>query len=89
MSHVRTLTICLLLVYFVSAAGCHCFDHCSNTYSFEEITHPYDTRAAHSKFLQLNRYNSSYGQKSFSYEGVKVWNSLPEQVRDALSLHIF
>ena len=22
----RTLTICLLLVYFVSAAGCHCFD---------------------------------------------------------------
>ena len=22
----RVLTICLLLVYFVSAAGCHCFD---------------------------------------------------------------
>ena len=26
MSYVRTLTICLLLVYFVSAAGCHCYD---------------------------------------------------------------
>ena len=26
MSYVRTLTTCLLLVYFVSAAGCHCFD---------------------------------------------------------------
>ena len=26
MSYVRSLTICLLLVYFVSAAGCHCFD---------------------------------------------------------------
>ena len=26
MSYVRTLTICLLLVYFMSAAGCHCFD---------------------------------------------------------------
>ena len=26
MSYVRTLTICFLLVYFVSAAGCHCFD---------------------------------------------------------------
>ena len=26
MSYVRTLTICLVLVYFVSAAGCHCFD---------------------------------------------------------------
>ena len=23
---VCTLTICLLLVYFVAAAGCHCFD---------------------------------------------------------------
>ena len=30
MSYVRTLTICLLLVYFVSAAGCHCFDFHSN-----------------------------------------------------------
>ena len=26
MSYVRTLAICLLLVYFVGAAGCHCFD---------------------------------------------------------------
>ena len=26
MSYVRILTICLLLVYFVSAAGCHCVD---------------------------------------------------------------
>ena len=54
-------------------------DHCSETSSFEELTHPYDTRAAHSKFLQLNRYNSTYGQKCFSYAGVKVWNRLPEQ----------
>ena len=54
-------------------------DHCSETYSFEEVTHPYGTRAAHSKFLQLNGYNSSYGQKSFSYAGVKVWNRLPER----------
>ena len=45
-------------------------DHCSEAYSFEEITHPYDTRAAHSKFLQLNRYNLSHGQKSFSYARV-------------------
>ena len=26
LSYVRALTICLLLVYFVSAAGCHCID---------------------------------------------------------------
>ena len=25
LSYFRVLTICLLLVYFVSAAGCHCF----------------------------------------------------------------
>ena len=64
-------------------------DHCSETYSFEELTHPYDTRASHSKFLQLNRYNSPYGQRSLSYAGVNVWNRLPEQVKDVLSLHIF
>ena len=64
-------------------------DHCSETHSFEEFTHPYEPRVAHSKFLQLNRYNSSYGQKSFSKAGLKVWNRLPEQVRNAPSLHIF
>ena len=26
LSYFRVLTICLLLVYFVNAAGCHCFD---------------------------------------------------------------
>ena len=26
LSYFRVLTICLLLVYVVSAAGCHCFD---------------------------------------------------------------
>ena len=40
-------------------------DHCIGNYSFQEITHPYDTRATHSKFSQLNRYNSSYMGKTF------------------------
>ena len=26
LSYFRVLTICLLLIYFVSVAGCHCFD---------------------------------------------------------------
>ena len=26
LSYFKALTICLLLVYFVSAAGCHCFE---------------------------------------------------------------
>ena len=30
-TYVRALTICLLLVYFVSAAGCHCFDLTENS----------------------------------------------------------
>ena len=29
LSYVRVLTICLLLVYFAIAAGCHCFDFIS------------------------------------------------------------
>ena len=36
----RALTICFLLVYFVSAAGCHCFDlqSCFNDAAFSELT---------------------------------------------------
>ena len=38
MSYVRTLTIWLLLVYFVCAAGCHCFD--SNCTDWGSISDP-------------------------------------------------
>ena len=31
-------------------------DYCNETYSSEELMYPYDMKAAHSKFLQLNRY---------------------------------
>ena len=34
LSYFRILTICLLFVYFVSAAGCHCFDFCSWDFKF-------------------------------------------------------
>ena len=37
MSYVRTLTICLLLVYFVTAAGCHCFDLINDKKSSEKL----------------------------------------------------
>ena len=37
MSYVRALTICLLLVYFVSAVGCHCFDLINHRKSREKL----------------------------------------------------
>ena len=40
MSYVRTLTICLLLVYFESAAGCHCFDF----YASSKVDYTLDQR---------------------------------------------
>ena len=37
LSYFRVLTICFLLVYFVSAVGCHCFDYMSFLSLFHEL----------------------------------------------------
>ena len=37
MSYIRALTICLLLVHVVSAAGCHCFDLINDRKSREKL----------------------------------------------------
>ena len=31
--------------------------------------------------LKVNRFNTSIGQRSFVYKGVKLWNSLPAEVK--------
>ena len=37
MSYVRLLTICLLSVYFVGAAGCHCFEIYKKVFSLKKL----------------------------------------------------
>ena len=51
-------------------------------------THSYNLRGSNSS-LFLPRPNTEYGRKCFRYSGVKIWNSIPEQVRNSESLNSF
>ena len=48
--------------------------------------HSYKLRIGNSS-LFLPRRNTEYGRKCFRYSGVKIWNSIPEQVRNSESLN--
>ena len=50
--------------------------------------HSYNLRGSNSS-LFLPRPNTEYGRKCFRYSGVKIWNSIPEQVRNSESLNSF
>ena len=39
--------------------------------------------------LFLPRPNIEYGRECFRYSGVKIWNSIPEQIRNSESLNSF
>ena len=39
--------------------------------------------------LRIPRFATSYGQRSLSYRGVKVWNKLSTEIANAYSLAIF
>ena len=39
--------------------------------------------------LRIPRFTTSYGQRSFSYRGVTVWNKLSTEIKNAPSLAIF
>ena len=53
----------------------------------QDITN-YNLRGS-STSLQLPLPRTTYGKKSFSYSGAKVWNSLPEKARNCASLTSF
>jgi phosphohistidine swiveling domain-containing protein len=51
-------------------------DHCHNTRNNDKIIH--------------KRFNTvRYGYYSFKYLGAKIWNNLPVDIKDALSIHEF
>jgi len=41
------------------------------------------------KDIRIPRFATSYGQRSFSYRGVKVWNKLSTEIKNASSLATF
>ena len=59
MSYFRILTICVLLVYFASAAGCHCFDY-----------YLHDFRYVHDLFCSLVLKHESRAQNLFGDSNV-------------------
>ena len=53
-SHVRVLSVCLLFYYFVSAAGCHCFD-----LDFRNFSHSRWLSSNRGEGVPLSRFPSS------------------------------
>ena len=67
------------------------FRHISNNFPstflnlFTKITHVHSrsTRLATKKYsLQIPKFKTAKLQRSFNYQGVKIWNSIPEQVQN-------
>ena len=48
---------------------------------FQSIQHSYTTRGKKDELLYLPKCKTSYGQFSISFTGVKLWNSLPKNIR--------
>jgi hypothetical protein len=51
----------------------------SSMFQHSNHIHSYNLRGSNSS-LFLPRPNTEYGRKCFRYSGVKIWNSIPEQV---------
>ena len=58
-----------------------------NYFSFNSEIHSYSTRSASN--IHLPRAETSYGQRSVSYEGVNLWNNLPDDLKNITSLSKF
>ena len=60
----------------------------SSMFQNSNYIHSYNLRGSSSS-LFLPRPNTEYGRKCFRYRRVKIWNSIPEQVRNSESLNSF
>ena len=51
--------------------------------------HGYNTRSVVNDDLHIPRLNIKQGQGAISYSGVKVWNDIPPEIRNAESINTF
>jgi len=58
-----------------------------NYFLFNNDIHSYNTRLATN--IHLPRADTSYGQRSVSYEGVNLWNYLPEDLKSISPINKF
>ena len=62
----------------------------SRTSMFQNSNHIHSYLFTKLKFVSfLQRPNTEYGGKYFRYTGVKIWSTIPEQVRNSESLNSF
>ena len=54
-----------------------------------DVVHPYKTRAAIDGKLHTVHTNLGITQRSISCSGVKIWNYLQKNIRDAQSIDVF
>ena len=57
--------------------------------SSQQITHNHTTRASTSQNLTTPHYRYNKCQKSFLYQGTKIWNEIPTTIRNSETLHVF
>ena len=53
------------------------------------VVHSYNTRSANKGNLQIPLTNLSAGNKAIAVSGAKVWNNIPNGIKQAQSLDIF
>ena len=86
MSYFRILTRCLLLVYFVSAAGCHCFDLLNYETHDDTNDFPNSMISDHfPQFIVLKKSIVDYNTCSFAKHDFSNYNE-NNLVQDYLSL---
>ena len=60
-----------------------------NVFTQTANVHPYNTRsAARGDLFILQKNTLQYGLRSICFNGAKIWNSIPPEIRDASSVRI-
>ena len=51
-----------------------------------EVNHCFNTRLVSLERYTLSRCARNFGQRSITYHGMKLWNTLPNEIKDAQSI---
>ena len=86
---VRNFTNLDLAVFMYNAQRGLVPDNIKDLFQTVDAALPYKTRAATDGKLHTVHTNPSITQRSISCSGVKIWNDLPKNIRDARSVDVF
>jgi hypothetical protein len=78
------LNICIMVFKEIIGYG-----NINVKFGFVKYENQYNTRYSTNYNLNLYRYNTNFGRKSLLYQGAKLFNSLPLEVKNIKSLYSF